>query len=212
MFVALGLTIDLVGLERPADAGWTGSCSRPLLAFVVRPMVVGAAAVPRPAAPRREAVRRLGRAEGRGADPARGVRARRRRRRTRGRIYGIVFVVVALSVVVQGATMPCRSRTASACRCASSSRSRGTSRSACGSPGRSSGTPSGRVRACSAARSATSRSASARGSRSSCQDGTARQARGSHVLRAGDEVHVLGDPEDERVLQRLFEGPDPAPD
>jgi NhaP-type Na+/H+ and K+/H+ antiporter len=44
------------------------------------------------------------------------------------------------------------------------------------------------------------------------QDGTARQARGSHVFRAGDEVHVLGDPEDERVLQRLFEGPDPAPD
>jgi NhaP-type Na+/H+ and K+/H+ antiporter len=44
------------------------------------------------------------------------------------------------------------------------------------------------------------------------QDGTARQARGSHVFRAGDEVHVLGDPEDERVLQRLFEGPEPAPD
>jgi potassium/hydrogen antiporter len=40
------------------------------------------------------------------------------------------------------------------------------------------------------------------------QDGTARQARGSHVFRAGDEVHVLGDPDDERVLQRLFEGPE----
>jgi cell volume regulation protein A len=39
------------------------------------------------------------------------------------------------------------------------------------------------------------------------QDGQARQARGSHVLRAGDEVHILGDPDDARVLQRLFEGP-----
>jgi potassium/hydrogen antiporter len=39
------------------------------------------------------------------------------------------------------------------------------------------------------------------------QDGVALQARGSHVFRAGDEVHVLGDPDDARVLQRLFEGP-----
>ena len=44
------------------------------------------------------------------------------------------------------------------------------------------------------------------------QDGKARQARGSHVFRVGDEVHVLGDPDDERVLQRLFEGPDLADD
>ena len=39
------------------------------------------------------------------------------------------------------------------------------------------------------------------------QDGQARQARGSHVLRVGDEIHLLGEPEDERVLRRLFEGP-----
>jgi cell volume regulation protein A len=39
------------------------------------------------------------------------------------------------------------------------------------------------------------------------QDGKARQARGSHVFRVGDEVHVLGDPDDARILQRLFEGP-----
>jgi potassium/hydrogen antiporter len=38
------------------------------------------------------------------------------------------------------------------------------------------------------------------------RDGQARQARGTHVLQVGDEVHVLGDPEDSRVLQRLFEG------
>jgi potassium/hydrogen antiporter len=39
------------------------------------------------------------------------------------------------------------------------------------------------------------------------QDGQARQARGSHVLRVGDDVHVIGEPEDADVLQRLFEGP-----
>ena len=38
------------------------------------------------------------------------------------------------------------------------------------------------------------------------RDGQAQQARGAHVLRVGDEVHVLGDPEDSRVLRRLFEG------
>jgi cell volume regulation protein A len=38
------------------------------------------------------------------------------------------------------------------------------------------------------------------------RDGQAQQARGSHVLRVGDEVHVLADAEDARVLQRLFEG------
>jgi potassium/hydrogen antiporter len=38
------------------------------------------------------------------------------------------------------------------------------------------------------------------------RDGQAQQARGSHVLRVGDEIHVLGDPEDANVLRRLFEG------
>jgi potassium/hydrogen antiporter len=42
------------------------------------------------------------------------------------------------------------------------------------------------------------------------RDGQARQARGTHVLQVGDEVHVLGDPEDSRVLQRLFEGREEA--
>jgi potassium/hydrogen antiporter len=39
------------------------------------------------------------------------------------------------------------------------------------------------------------------------QDGQALQARGSHVLRIGDDVHVIGEPEDAEVLRRLFEGP-----
>jgi cell volume regulation protein A len=42
------------------------------------------------------------------------------------------------------------------------------------------------------------------------RDGQAQQARGSHVLRVGDEVHVLGDPEDANVLRRLFEGREDA--
>jgi potassium/hydrogen antiporter len=43
------------------------------------------------------------------------------------------------------------------------------------------------------------------------RDGQAQQARGSHVLRVGDEVHVVADQEDARVLQRLFEGQAEAP-
>ena len=82
VFVALGLTIDLGGLGgRPLGRG--PRCSRPFVALVARPLVVGAAARARPAAPRRAAVRHLGRAEGRRADPARGVRARARTSPTR---------------------------------------------------------------------------------------------------------------------------------
>jgi potassium/hydrogen antiporter len=39
------------------------------------------------------------------------------------------------------------------------------------------------------------------------RDGQAKQARGSHRFREGDEVHVLGDTGDAAVLKRLFEGP-----
>jgi cell volume regulation protein A len=39
------------------------------------------------------------------------------------------------------------------------------------------------------------------------RDGEAKQARGSHQFREGDEVHVLGDAGDAAVLRRLFEGP-----
>jgi len=39
------------------------------------------------------------------------------------------------------------------------------------------------------------------------RDGQAHQARGSHVFHVGDEVHVLGEPEDATILKRLFEGP-----
>ena len=39
------------------------------------------------------------------------------------------------------------------------------------------------------------------------RDGQAKQARGSHRFREGDEVHVLGDASDAAVLKRLFEGP-----
>ncbi len=43
------------------------------------------------------------------------------------------------------------------------------------------------------------------------RDGAARQARGSLVLVAGDEVLVLGESEDEQALRRVFEERHPAP-
>ena len=64
--------------DRPLDArpattsGSTGSCSRSLLAFVAAAARRRAAAAARPPAPRRAPVRDVGRAQGRGADPARG--------------------------------------------------------------------------------------------------------------------------------------------
>ena len=55
------------------------------------------------------AVRHLGRPEGRGADPARRVRARRHVDEAQ-RIYETVFVVVLASVVVQGSSIPFAAR------------------------------------------------------------------------------------------------------
>ena len=75
-----------------------------VLAFVLRPLAVAPAARARSASARGEALHRLGRLQGRRPDPSR--RARRPRwRRGGGRIYGIIFVVVLFSVVVQGASI-----------------------------------------------------------------------------------------------------------
>ena len=59
-----------------------------------------------PAGRRRARVRAVGRAEGRGADPARHLRARRARRRRAADLRAIVVVVVLVSVVVQGGLVP----------------------------------------------------------------------------------------------------------
>jgi potassium/hydrogen antiporter len=104
MFVALGLTIDLTDLF-DSDAWFEGLVLAALLAFVIRPLVVGALLLPV----------RLGRGERlfvmwsglKGAVPILlaalallgGVD-------DGNEIYGIVFVVVLFSVLVQGSLVP----------------------------------------------------------------------------------------------------------
>ena len=105
VFVALGLTIDL-GFIFAGALWWQGLVLAVLLGFVVRPLVVDAAAAAVEAVARRAALRHLGRAQGRRADPARLARRRRRHRAVAAEIYGIVFVVVLFSVVVQGTLVP----------------------------------------------------------------------------------------------------------
>ena len=108
-FVVLGLTVDLASVSRRRVADRPGARAS-LLAFVVRPLLRRAAAAAGAAAPRRAAVRAVGRAEGGGADPA--------RRPGRGR-SGVDrsapplpdrFVVVAVSVLVQGTTLEAAAR------------------------------------------------------------------------------------------------------
>ena len=69
-----GLTIDLGGLG--ADRWLEGLAIAAFVALVARPLVAGALLAPVAPAAGRAAVRHVGRAEGRGADPARRVRAR----------------------------------------------------------------------------------------------------------------------------------------
>jgi cell volume regulation protein A len=108
VFVALGLTVDLGGLG-DHHLWRDGLVLAVVLAFVVRPLVVGALLAPA----------RLDRGEKvfvmwgglKGAVPillaALAVIAGAHRSRD---IYGIVFVVVLFSVVVQGATIPAAAR------------------------------------------------------------------------------------------------------
>ena len=70
MFVALGLTIDLTALF-DSSAWYEGLVLAALLAFVDPAARRRDAAAPRPARPRRAAVRDVERAEGRRPDPAR---------------------------------------------------------------------------------------------------------------------------------------------
>ena len=121
VFVVLGLTIDVTQL---ADEGWwlEGAIVFLVLAFVLRPLVVLPLLLPS----RLRRGERLFVAWGglKGAVPILlaafavlgGVDEA-------DRIYGIVFVVVLLSVLVQGSTIERRGRRASACRCGRSSRS-----------------------------------------------------------------------------------------
>ena len=110
-------------LARRATLGSTGLLLAAALAFVIRPARRLAAPAAGADAARRACLRRLGRAQGRGADPARGVRARARHRR---RATG------STSSSSSSCSRRCSSRArrsrsrhgASGCRCGASSRRR----------------------------------------------------------------------------------------
>jgi cell volume regulation protein A len=104
VFAALGLTIDLTDLG--SDSVWLdGLLLALLLAFVVRPLVVGPMLIP---ARLRHGERLLVVWGGlKGAVPILlGTFALLKGVDQAGQIYGIVFVVVAFSVLVQGTTIP----------------------------------------------------------------------------------------------------------
>ena len=121
-------------------------------------------------------------------------------------IYNIVFIVVLVSVLVQGSTIPYAARRLGIPMRIVEPEPFGVS-IGLREPGQVQHYTVGPARGSSGARSRTCRSASARGSPSSSSTARRVQRRGSHVFRVGDEVHILGDPEDAHVLRRLFEGP-----
>jgi potassium/hydrogen antiporter len=204
VFVALGLTIELGSLDEQ-DIWLDGTLFAFLLAFVVRPLVVGVLLAPA----------RLTRGERifiawsglKGAVPILlaafvilgGVSEGER-------IYGIVFVVVAFSVLVQGSLVP---NVARACNVPIRERPlmpyhvsvrleqepRGLQHYVVAPDTRAAGTavrdlPIGE------------------GSWLTLvvHGGEAVQPRGSYVLHPEDEVLVLGEPGEEEALRRLFEG------
>jgi cell volume regulation protein A len=203
VFTALGLTIDLTDLG--ANNLWRdGLLLALLLAFVARPLAVGTLLVP----VRLRLGERLFVMWGglKGAVPILlAALALLASVREAGRIYGIVFVVVAFSVIVQGTSIPFVA-----------SRLRIPMRLVHPEPW----DLSIRLRA---EPKGVQRYVVARGSRAAgeairdlplgdhawvtlvVRDDTPRQARGSHVFAPGDEVVVMSDESDATALRRLFE-------
>ena len=204
VFVALGLTVNLDQVF--SDNRWLeGLAIAAVISFVVRPIVVGGLLLAHAAAARREAVHRVERPQGRGADPAPAF-ALLEHVDDGARIYDIVFIVVLFSVLVQGTGV---SRVAAACGVpmraiepepwsvsirlrsephdlrrfvvADGSRAAGHALSVI--PFSDSGWVSLIIR-----------------------DGEPDSPRGSTVLEPGDQVIVVADPPDHEKLQRLFEG------
>src|ERR671922_201243 len=203
VFTALGVTIDLTDLG--ANDLWRdGLLLALLLAFVARPVAAGALLVP----VRLRLGERLFVMWGglKGAVPILlAAFALLASVRDAGRIYGIVFVVVAFSVIVQGTTIPLVA-----------SRLRIPMRLLHPEPW----DLSIRLRA---EPKGIQRYVVARGSRAAgeairdlplgdhawvtlvVRDDMPRQARGSHVFAPGDEVVVISDESDATALRRLFE-------
>ena len=204
VFVALGLTVDLTSLGR-GHLWLDGLALAALLAFVARPAVATVLLLPvrfrwrerlfvswgglKGAVPiLLAAFAVLGRIEG------------------AERIYDIVFVVVAFSVVVNGTLIPSvadrlaipmtRSRAAPwTVSVDLEHEPRGLRQYVVATRSRADGTavrelPLGEHAWISLV----------------IRDGAAVQPRGSHVLRGGDEVVVLTEPEHEPAIRRVFEG------
>jgi cell volume regulation protein A len=204
VFAALGLTVDLTDLGN--ENLWAdGLLLALLLAVVARPLVAGALLLPA----RLRVGERLFVMWGglKGAVPILlAAFALLAQVRDAHRIYGIVFVVVAFSVIVQGTTIPFLA-----------SRLRIPMRVVAPEPWdlsiRLRREPHG-----------LQRYVVARGSRAAgealrdlplgehawvslvVRGGEPRQARGSHVFEPGDEVVLLSEDSDAAALRRLFEG------
>jgi potassium/hydrogen antiporter len=197
VFIALGLTIDVTEI---GDRGWwlDGLLLFAALAFVVRPLVVW----PLLALADMRRGERLFVVWGglKGAVPillaALAVLAAVDEA---DRIYGLVFVVVLLSVVVQGSTVPfAASRLGVPMRIVEHvglEPAAGSYRFRVGDGAHAAGRS---VRELPLGEGAWVSSI--------VRDGTPRNARGSDVLAAGDEVVLLADADRAGALRRLFEG------
>jgi cell volume regulation protein A len=207
VFVALGLTIDLTNLFRE-DVWLDGLVLAVLLALVARPLVVGPLLLPARLRPGERLFVMWGGLKGavpillgtlvvlQGIDDA-------------NRIYDIVFVVVAFSVVVQGTSIPwVAARLGIPMRIVEPEpwdvsvrlrhEPRGVRRYVVRSGSRADGLsirdlPLGEHTWVSLI----------------VRDGEARQARGGHVFQPDDEVLLLSEAHDADALRRLFEGREP---
>jgi potassium/hydrogen antiporter len=190
VFVALGITIDIT------DVGTGGLWSDGLLlalilAFVARPLAVGPLLLPARLRPRERLFVMWGGL--RGAVPILlAAFALLEQVKDAHRIYGIVFVVVAFSVVVQGTTIPFAAR-ALGVRMRSLEPA-GVQRFVVAPGSRAVGEtvralPIGERSWITAIR----------------RDSAELPARGGTVLRAGDEVLAVTDVEDADGMRRLFE-------
>jgi cell volume regulation protein A len=210
VFVALGLTIDLTDLG--ANHLWLdGLLLALILALLARPLITGALLLPLSLRPGERLFVMWGGLKGAvpillaalallaGVDDAR-------------RLYAIVFVVVAFSVLVQGTSIPLvAAKTGVPLRLVEPEpwsisiglrhEPRGVLRFIVAPGSRAEGTtirelPLGERAWVSLV----------------IRDGEARQARGSHTFAPGDEVLVLTDTPHAPALRRLFERPDAARD
>ena len=204
VFAALGLTIDLSDLK-PTSVWLDGLLIAILLAFIIRPLVVAPLLMPT----RLRVGERIFVLWGglKGAVPIllgtlvllEGVSGG-------ARVYGIIFVVVAFSVIVQGSTMaglarrlgvPMRRVTPTPWDVSIRLRSEPSAvrRYLVSKESRAVGEPIRDLPI---------------GDRSwigmLIRNGSPEQPRGSTELLAGDELLVLSDPNDEQKLARLFEG------